>query len=182
MPDELVIRHCAPTLASNKTGNLFSWAYESEEELCASLRSLNERLTGKGLRVVPLRRREGRALIYVYRPGRLAQDLSGAEAERLLRECGYDGGSANRRVVQLIGRLRVAAEFPHEIGLFLGYPPEDVDGFMHRRDEAKLTGCWKVYGDVEAAQRTFEEYRRCTEYCLKQMSRGTALEGLAAAV
>ena len=80
MPDELVIRHCAPTLASIKTGNLFSWAYESEKELCASLRGLNERLTGKGLRVVPLRRREGRALIYVYRPGRLAQDLSGAEA------------------------------------------------------------------------------------------------------
>lgn len=182
MPDELVIRHCAPTLASIKTGSLFSCAYATEEELYESVRSLNVRLTGKGLRVLPLRCREGRALIYVYRPNQLERDLRNGTARRLLRECGYDGGSANRCVMQLIGRLRGKEEFPHEIGLFLGYPPEDVEGFMHRRGEAKYTGCWKVYGDVESAQRTFEQYRRCTECCLRRLSLGDAIEGLTVAV
>ena len=55
MPDEMVIRHCAPTLASLKTGSLFSCPCETERELMAGIRSLNRRLCRKGLRVLPLR-------------------------------------------------------------------------------------------------------------------------------
>ena len=51
-------------------------------------------------------------------------------------------------------RLGQAAEFPHEIGLFLGYPPEDVQGFLENR-LCKCVGCWKVYGDEQAAQNGF---------------------------
>ena len=182
MPDELVIRHCAPTLASIKTGNIFSCAFSSIEELYESIRSLNRRLSGKGLRVLPLRCKDGRALIYVYRPERLARDLCDACACKLLRECGYEGCALNRCIARLVSRLRASGDFPHEIGLFLGYPPEDVEGFMHRRDEAKCTGCWKVYGDVESAQRTFARYRKCTASYMDQLSRGCAIERLTVAV
>lgn len=52
--------------------------------------------------------------------------------------------------------------FPHEIGLFLGYPPEDVEGFrLHRGRDYKLCGCWKVYSDVEGARQCFRRYARC---------------------
>ena len=52
--------------------------------------------------------------------------------------------------------------FPHEIGLFLGYPPEDVEGFrLHRGRDYKLCGCWKVYSDVEGARQCFRRYDRC---------------------
>ena len=67
-------------------------------------------------------------------------------------------------------------------GLFLGYPPEDVEGFIYRRSEAKYTGYWKVYGDVESAQRTFQRYRRCTDNYLKQASRGLEIERLTVAI
>ena len=181
MPDEPVIRHCAPTLASIKTANLFSCKYESREELYASIRSLNRRLSGKGLRILPLKCRDGRALIYVYRPNRLFQDLTDASASELLRACGYECCGTNRCIVRLIERLQEGDAFPHEIGLFLGYPPEDVEGFIYRRSEAKYTGYWKVYGDVESAQRTFQRYRRCTDSYLKQASRGLEIERLTVA-
>lgn len=181
MSDELVIRHCAPTLASIKTGNLFSCDYESESELYESIRSLNLRLSSKGIRILPLKCKEGRALIYVYRPDKLERDLSDENALRLLRDCGYADCNSNRCIAQLIGKLREAGDFPHEIGLFLGYPPEDVEGFMYRKDEAKYTGCWKVYGDVESAQRIFARYRKCTDSYMNQLSKGFRIERLTVA-
>ena len=76
-----------------------------------------------------------------------------------------------------------SGEFPHEVGLFLSYPPEDVKGFIdHRAVGFKCAGLWKVYGDEEKARSLFEKYRKCTEiYCTLRQS-GLKLEQLAVAV
>ena len=177
MPDEMVIRYCAPTLASIKTGSLFSCPREEEREVLSSVCALNRRLAGKGLRVLPLRRRDGKRLVYVYRPKRLERDLSDERARRILGDMGYPEGSVSGCLRRLCERLRTSEEFPHEIGLFLGYPPEDVEGFMARQC-AKCVGCWKVYGDVERAQRLFALYARCTGIYLRQYAQGRSMERL----
>lgn len=64
-------------------------------------------------------------------------------------------------------------EFPHEIGIFLGYPLEDVDGFItHQGENCKLCGCWKVYGNVEQARRTFANYEKCRVFLCAKLSKG----------
>lgn len=63
----------------------------------------------------------------------------------------------------------VQHDFPHEVGLVLGYPLEDVRGFMADGGRgAVVTGRWKVYGDVESACRRFDELERA-ECRLKQL-------------
>ena len=80
-------------------------------------------------------------------------------------------------MAELICRLRREGAFPHEIGLFLGYPPDDVRGFMDHRDVGcKCVGTWKVYGDAAAAQKAFARYRRCTEIYGRCYSRGRSME------
>ena len=65
-------------------------------------------------------------------------------------------------------RLSESGEFPHEIGLFLGYPPEDVEGFIENRGKnCKCVGCWKVYGDPEQAVRQFARFKKCREVYLR---------------
>ncbi len=182
MPDEMVIRHCAPTLASLKTGSLFSCPCETERELMAGIRSLNRRLCRKGLRFLPLRRRDGCCLVYVYRPERLARDLSAPQAQAILHGCGYSSGDTGACLRRLCERLRTSEAFPHEIGLFLGYPPEDVEGFIAQRTCAKCVGCWKVYGDVERAQRLFARYAHCTDIYLRKFAQGRDIERLTVAV
>ena len=81
---ELLIRCCAPTMASLKTGNMFSCPFSSREEMTAELRKLNRRLGQKGLRILPLRWENGRALVYLYRPHMLEKDLRNDMAVRLL--------------------------------------------------------------------------------------------------
>ena len=178
MSEDMLVRHCAPTLASLKTGNMFTCRFAKEEDMLGSVRMLNRRLAGKGLRVLPLRFRDGVALVYVYRPGRLDDDLRDATACQLLKERGYPCGNANQCVKCLQCRLAQAEDFPHEIGLFLGYPPEDVEGFIRRR-EPKCSGCWKVYGDAEAARRTFARFKKCTDVYVRQHAEGRPLERLA---
>ena len=84
-----VIRHGAPTLAGLKTGNLFPCSCSDRGELLAQLRLINRVLVPRGLRLLPLRLEEGRALLYLFRPGRLSEDLAEREAERILDRAGY---------------------------------------------------------------------------------------------
>ena len=83
----------------------------------------------------------------------------------------YPVENTARCVVKLLDRLRQEGCFPHEIGLFLGYPSEDVRGFMENGPRCcKCCGYWKVYGDEEKAGRVFAQYEKCTRiYCEKWM-------------
>lgn len=163
MPEEYIVRNCAPTLAGIKTGSLFTCPFETRDVLFDGIRRINKRLTGRGLRLIPLRVSGDRALLYLYRPEKLRSDLTQGLCAQLLRCRGYNTDSCEGCVAQLGKRLRRQEAFPHEIGLFLGYPPEDVLGFIEQGpDRCKCTGCWKVYGDEESARKKFSQYRQCT--------------------
>ena len=183
MSEEIFIRYCSPTLAGIKTANLFTCRFENVEEMREHMRELNGILVKKGTRVLPLRYRDNRALIYVYRPSRLLKDLGHCDACRLLRERGYTGETPERCLIQLIQKLGEGMEFPHEIGLFLGYPPEDVYGFIENKAEGyKCVGEWKVYGDADQAQETFAKYKKCTEVYCAQFAQAKSMERLTVAV
>lgn len=182
MSEAHLILHCAPTLAGLKTGSLFNCTHQSEKALRETLRKLNRRLSCRGLRILPLRITENRALIYLYRPSGLRRDLEDRSAARLLSEQGYSFGSCENCILQLIRRMESCDEFPHEIGLFLGYPPEDVKGFMENNAcNSKCTGCWKVYGDEQAAKKRFDQYKKCSRIYRQCWENGATLERLAVA-
>ena len=182
MSEELIVRHCSPTLAGLKSGSLFSCAVASGEELCREIRNLNGKLVPKGLRVLPLQMNDGRALIYVYRVSSLQRDLADSQAREILLRDGYLPEKADLCVRRLVDRLRQKGDFPHEIGLFLGYPPEDVLGFIENRACGhKCVGCWKVYGDEEKAKKCFARYEKCTRVYSDCWVRGASIEKLTVA-
>ncbi len=181
MSDQYIAKYCAPTLAGIKTGSLFTAAYTDREELSREMRRLNGVLTKHGLRAVPLRLSRRRALIYLYRPDALSRDLCAPEALAILRARGYRDGDPGLCLKHLIRRFREMEDFPHEVGLFLSYPPEDVRGFMENPHGGyKCAGFWKVYGDKERAEQTFARYRRCTETLCRAAAEGRKLESLIA--
>ena len=180
MSEEMLVRHCSPTLAGIKTGSLFGCEFSSREELVNELRRFNSIFSGKGLRVVSLSYQNGRALIYIYRPAQLSRDLDCELSCRLLKSHGYPCGSCERCIRELSSRLKSNGDFPHEIGLCLGYPPEDVSGFIeHKAKGCKCVGTWKVYGDEKKAAKTFARYKKCTELYLRQLHRGFPIDRLA---
>ena len=179
--EETVIRMAAPTLAGIKTGSLFPYYYRSREELGKEMGRLNRLLIPRGLRLVLLRLTERSALLYLFRPAELEKDLRDCTACELLRGAGYPCAGCGACLCHLLKRFQSGAEFPHEIGLFLSYPPEDVKGFLTDRDNYKAVCLWKVYGDEEKAARLCVRYKKCTECYCRLWQKGRRLEQLAVA-
>lgn len=179
MSEETVLRYSAPTLARIKTASLFTCAVESREELLEAMRRYNRLFVKKGIRMMPLRYKDGRALIYIYRPLLLRQDLKNSYARKYLNELGYILDSTELSVKGLIRRIQSVNGFPHEIGFFLGYPAEDVVGFIEcGASNYKCKGYWKVYSDPERAKKLFDKYRHCTKIYTEKYSNGCSLEKL----
>ncbi len=178
-----IIKNCSPTLAGIKTGSLFCASYQSGSEKTEVLRKWNKMLLKKGLRAVPFENRYGGELVYIYRISRLKKDLSENLAGEILTARGYCPDLLDcpeKCVAELSKRIKNGEEFPHEIGIFLGYPPEDVRGFIEKR-KCKFTGCRKVYGDVAAAKKQFAQYKKCTEIYSRLYFNGRSIERLTVA-
>lgn len=182
MSEEIIVKYCSPTLAGLKTGNMFSCIFSNATKMRESVRRWNQLLRKKGLRVLPLRYCNHRALIYVYRPSYLSRDLQHEIAHRLLKERGYGMKTPEHCIVHLVQRMQEYEEFPHEVGLFLGYPPEDVQGFIdNNAKDCKCVGCWKVYNDEEKAKKLFKQYKKCTDIYCAQFAQGKSIERLTVA-
>ena len=180
MSEEQVVLHCSPTLEGIKPGSLFSVKMDSEDEFITQMTQINRQLRPAGVRIIPLRRTSGKALVYVYRVSALKTYFQQKDVAQLLREYGYHPECPGGCIARLGDKLRHTREFPHEVGLFLGYPPEDVKGFIkHKGECSKCVGCWKVYGDVTKAEDTFDRYKKCTDEYKARFRQGTPLEQLA---
>ena len=85
-------------------------------------------------------------------------------------------GGLEAMLDHLASRMAGSGGFPHEVGLFLGYPAEDVEGFRrHGGQGYKYSGLWKVYSDVERAQRCFRQYGCCRRALCRRLEAGCRL-------
>ena len=174
-----IVEQCAPTLASLKTGALFGVIEPDSAELLRQAEHWRSRLADKGLVLSVLRCRKGRALIYLGRLSQLERDLAAPGAAELLKRCGYASHSCPEALETLRRRVLSEEGFPHEIGVFLGYPLPDVLGYIQNRGKnSKLTGFWQVYGDEADAARKFSLYRRCSAVYRRLYMSGRSLDEL----
>lgn len=186
--EQSLINHGSPTLAGIKVASLYSFFPDDDLSFPRQYKRLRGELHERGLELVILRKcpRNGSLLLYIYRPTALSRELERPEVRAYLTNTGYvllDDLPASlrcrRAVAQLALRLTECAEFPHEIGLFLGYPLEDVEGFVANHGEHYLCrGLWKVYGDPDSACAAFRRFRLCTEDYRHRYAAGAALTQL----
>ncbi|CVH78848.1 DUF3793 domain-containing protein [Rubneribacter badeniensis] len=202
-----LVHHCTPTLAAIKPANLFTCrsafspaarldpsrptaAALRGDELSSALRVCRAKLAPHGVRIEVLARRASGALVYVYRPTLLTRCIQEERVAAFLRAEGYDPASLSacieklhRRIcgTDLQSQMTGRCSFPHEIGFFLGYPYEDVVGFIENEGENYLcSGCWKVYARERDAQSCFCCYKNCTAEYERLFGEGVPIECLAA--
>lgn len=189
--ETVMVEQCAPVLAGIKPANLFRHETRDKAGLARTVARWNAQLNGRGLRLRILKEcPQGHwYLLYLYRPARLGAILAGEEIGRFLAREGYhlpalpDSPDGCRALLdQLARRLAHGDAFPHEIGIFLGYPLSDVVGFIQNQGRNfTCCGCWKSYGDPDAAQRYFDQLRKCTTIYLRLFHSGTSILRLAVA-
>ena len=177
--ERCIIEHCSPTLAGIKTAGLFSCGLLSERDMLEQVQKINKKLRHKDIVVSVMTKGDGRALIYVYRKSKLKAELERKEITEFLDSYGYTGLTPEKSVARLKQRLSESCDFPHEIGVFLGYPLEDVKGFIiNEGKNCKCMGCWKVYSDECEAVKLFEKYKKCTDIYKRLHTLGRPVEHL----
>lgn len=161
--------YAAPALLGIKASNMLSLS-KSKSDTKRNILRFNEKAAERGLHIRTLCECKNKTLILVYNRKLLKNRLADSEIRQFLAEYGY---SADMDIDDCIDRLsdRISGEdkFPHEVGIFLDYPLEDVIGFIENGGaNYKFCGCHKVYGDEAKAARAFSNYAKCRKFlCMK---------------
>lgn len=180
--EHYLILHCSPTLASLKAANMFRFSYASEEELMGYVSVWNERLSEKGVHLLVLHKEKNAALIYVFREALLRKTLEKAEVEAFMARYQYPRGCVMDAIHRLQERFLESHTFPHEIGLFLGYPLGDVTGFIENAGKNCLcSGYWKVYCNACETMKRFEAFNQCRMAYMNLFQNGSSVMQLTVA-
>lgn len=170
---------CAPLLAGIKPSNLLTLRQHSEEEVREVFRDTD-------ITVQMLCHTAEQTVLLLYRREELLAWLNMPMVRQAMQSFGY----AELSLDDIFSKVCVHYErymtdrklFPHELGLLLGYPAEDVLGFVeHGGQDYLYSGYWKVYGNVQQAKETFARYMEAKERLIRMVAAGMEITGLLSA-
>ena len=170
--EALIVYHGAPTLQGIKPANLVNLRAEGRDIQsiwpCCKKKLVEE----LGVQIREIRQSKDNLLILIYRPELLMPRFWCQGAQKLLIQYQYPTQSLDLEnwLDRLVQRF-LEEEMPHEVGIFLGYPAQDVCEFIRRNGAcSKASGLWKVYGNVSRARRKFRKYQGAIHFagCLLQ--------------
>lgn len=164
---------CAPVLAGLKASNLLN-VNKKQGELILNL------LADTDLSCYVLLRNGHRMTILIYNQRMLKEYLGNKRVQCFLAKEGYGEMELEEMLLLLSQRYQSHMEkrvgFPHELGVFLEYPMEDVEGFIENNGENFLClGYWKVYQNRQAKMELFQKFERAKEWMILLISHGVEL-------
>lgn len=172
--DFSLAQHCTPAMCGLKVSNLMSFDRERYPNLEELLEDVCRRCKHTFSAQV-VKENCKRCWVLIYREEQLRRHLAKKENQDLMRQFGYQGECNLCQYIEYLKEKLKGEKFPHEIGVYLGYPKNDILHFV-AGSKPKYVGYWKVYDDVEAAKRTFHSYESVREKVLSEMESGMRLE------
>lgn len=185
-----LVRSAGAVMLGQKPAALFSFSCGT----CASLASrscvdevieaYSKGLGEHGMRLAVLGMRGLRVELLVWRPALVEAVLQDEECRDFLLDAGYEVHGPDALVGSLLDRLAAfhagqSREYPHEVGLVLGYPLEDVRGYVQGGRET-CRGLWRAYGDPEVARLRFARINAAQAACRDRFEAGETIGALIA--
>mgnify|MGYP000517846526 CR=1 FL=1 len=166
---------CAPLITGLKISNMLIVSNEDEKLVRAILKKKQVFLANR------LLQNEKKIALLLFRRNQLEKFLEREDVSEVLREEGYVEIQLGRILSIFQMRYRAYMNgskiFPHEMGLLLGYPVEDVTGFMvHGGKNSLYSGYWKVYADVAKKLEIFKQFEMAKEMLIRLVSSGVSME------
>ena len=170
--DQMMIHYSAPTLCGIKSGNLFFIKKTdfSESLFC----KWKKKLEHFGFSLESAKSSKDTVFILVYNPLWLRNLLGDILVSSYLSGKGYKSPLHTDYVVgELVRRIKSQKDFPHEVGIILGYPIQDVIEFENQKGRnCRYCGYWKTYSDVENAKKCLCSYKECSCMCKNWFDKG----------
>lgn len=176
MLEKLIAQHCAPALFGIKPSNIVACQKADVKNIHEKIDDLNKSLNHNDIFIDILCECDRRVLIMVYKKSVLKSHLSNYSNRVFLNKYGYSTDADIKQCLDILKTRLSCNSFPHEIGVFLGYPLYDIQSFINHRDEGcLLIGEWRVYHNVEKAQKTFKKFKACNKFLKEKVMSGEKL-------
>ena len=164
---------CAPLITGLKVSNMLIVHKDS----VASVKNV---IRNTGISYVILAETQDKTMLLLYKENELSSYLERKRVRQFLTDMGYESHDLYDVLMVFQGRFRRyqsgKAEFPHEMGILLGYPVEDVQGFIkHKGKNSLYSGYWKVYENLPAKMRLFQKYDMSKETVIQLVSCGVSI-------
>ncbi len=115
-----------------------------------------------GLKFRELADNAGHRLLLIYHEESMDALLAQKKVAAVLARAGYRAPSDRKLTLDALQEKMTAGGFPHEIGVFLGYPLKDVVGFMGWVQlPFSCQGPWKIFGRPDESLQLAELHRVC---------------------
>jgi hypothetical protein len=152
----------APTMLTNKPATLLNFQDGLRDLYTHWHQYKNDASHTLGLEFFELKEelKEGRrnTCVLFYKEGTLEAYLMKPQIRMFLNSMGYERCETVHDFLSTL-RYRFQANCPHEIGLFLGFPVQDVIGFIKNKGQnCIMCRYWKVYHNPEEAKQIFSAY------------------------
>lgn len=154
----VIISNCAPTLKKQKTASLINFT-NNVRDLNVLWEQYKDRVIRKlKINFFELKKDKNSVIVLFYNDELLELIIKDKRNIKFLERFGYNSCMNVYECLCLLSK-RYQSMCPHEIGVFLGYPIEDVIAFIDYPDvKCKLIGYWKVYYNEEIAKVIFNNY------------------------
>lgn len=167
---------CAPLITGLKVSNLLIISKGNEEVV---KRILNR----TGISYYRLIQTRTKTTFLLFRRNELEEFLSDENVRNVLMKAGYKSLQIDKilRTFSLRYEAYIQGDksFPHEMGLLLGYPVEDVVGFVENNGKNFLySGYWKVYENQKAKVKLFDKYKVAEETLIHLLSNGLSMSDI----
>lgn len=164
---------CAPLIAGLKISNLLIVQNKKSEEI-------EEILRETGISYFLLMETKKKTTLLLYKEYRLKDALSIDSVVAFFRKLGYEDFELAHLLAQFQKRyenyIMTGTNFPHEMGLLLGYPVEDVNGFIDNEGKNFLhSGYWKVYKDLPEKIHLFQRFDRAKKNVIQMIFNGRCI-------
>ncbi len=190
----LLANLCMPTLTKLKPASLIHIDKKQIFDRVQFLWRIHYEIEVFHCKVAILYENNDSMVLFIYQKELLAGVIQSSENQDFLKRYGYSAmKNSTGQVISLLklryheysmrsleeGQKRNAQMYPHEIGIFLGYPVRDVEDFIRFQGKYYLaSGPWKVYHDDTKALATFEEYRKVRDMAIRGILAGKQLRDL----
>lgn len=174
--DDKLAMFCSPVLLNHKVSNLVSISKKEIPNIGLLVDSYNKNLEKHCISIEKMCECGQRILLLVYRKDLLKLYLNSKGISEIMEGYGYKKSDKLEDYLTILKSRMNLEEFPHEIGAFLGYPVDDVVGFIENKGKNySYCGYWKVYGNREEAIKTFSIYDKVRFIVLNELKKGRNL-------
>lgn len=168
----IIAYSAGPTLAREKPSSLLIFN-NNNRNVHDSWRKFKEEVTDKfKINFFELKKNKESTVVLIYNETILKHVLKELKNINFLKRFGYNDEMTIDEILIYLSK-RFENVCPHEIGIFLGYPIEDVAMFVNcPNKKCKMVGYWKVYHNIEQAKSIFKKYDDIKVSIVRTMMKG----------